>query len=86
MFSVELEFTTDTLLKWFCNIYKSRFFEIDTLTKQKYEKNNPIDWSQTKCSIYDYEMLVGSSFCPLSKEMIFMILLLKNWEGHRDLL
>ena len=46
MFSMELKITIDALLKWFYNLNKSRFVEIDTLTKQKYGKNHPIDWSQ----------------------------------------
>ena len=55
MFSVELKFTTDTFEKWFYNMYRSRFVEIGTLKKQKYEKNPPIDWSQTKCVTYSFK-------------------------------
>ena len=40
MFSMELKITIDALLKWFYNLYKSRFVETDTLTKQKYGKNH----------------------------------------------
>ena len=43
MFSIELKVTTDALLKWFYNIYKSRFIELDMLTKQQYEKTNSIN-------------------------------------------
>ena len=32
--SVQLRFTINALLKWFYNIYKSRFVETDILTKQ----------------------------------------------------
>ena len=34
MFSIELKFTNGILLKWFTNIYKSRFNELDMITKQ----------------------------------------------------
>ena len=36
MFSVELKFTIDLLFKWFYSVYKIRFLELETLTKQKY--------------------------------------------------
>ena len=32
--SVQRRFTINALLKWFYNIYKSRFVETDILTKQ----------------------------------------------------
>ena len=38
MFSVKLIVTIDLLAKWFYQTYKSRFLELDALTKQKYEK------------------------------------------------
>ena len=38
MCSVELKVTIGLLVKWFYSIYKMRFLELDTLTKQKYEK------------------------------------------------
>ena len=39
MFSAELKFTVELLIKWFHQTYKSRFLEIDALTRQKkYEK------------------------------------------------
>ena len=38
MFSVKLIVTIDLLVKWFYQTYKSRFSELDALTKQKYEK------------------------------------------------
>lgn len=78
MLSVELKFTIHALLKWFDNICKSRFVEIDKLTKQKYEKNHPIDWPQTKCIICDFKMPAGSFFGPLSEQMNFYDFVVKK--------
>ena len=71
MFSVELQFRIHALLKWFYNINKWRFVEINTLTKQKYQKNHPIDWYQTKRVICDYKKTVSYSFGPLNEEITF---------------
>ena len=38
MFSIELKFTIDLLVSWLNKTHKSRFLEIDTLTKQKFDK------------------------------------------------
>lgn len=71
MFSIELKFAIDPLLKRFYNIYISSFFEIDVLKKQKYEKSRSIEWFETKWFIYSLEILAGSSFGLLSKQMSF---------------
>ena len=42
-FSKELKFTIDVLVKWFNDIFKSRFNELDELKKQKFIRENPID-------------------------------------------
>ena len=52
-FSIELKYTTDTLVKWFIVIFKSRFTKITEIKKQMFIRENPIDWSETKCSICD---------------------------------
>ena len=52
-FSIELKYTTDTLVKWFNVIFKSRFTKITEIKKQMFIRENPIDWSETKCSICD---------------------------------
>ena len=54
-FSIELKYTTDTLVKWFNVIFKSRFTKITEIKKQMFIRENPIDWSETKCSICDLE-------------------------------
>ena len=51
LFSVELKFTVDTLNEWFSIIIKPKFFEIDSIKKQIYSKENPIKKEETVCSI-----------------------------------
>ena len=86
MFSVVLKCIIDTLLKWFYNIYKLRFVETNTLTKQKYEKkNHPIDWSLTKCVICDFRITVGLRLILIAKKLPFKILYLRNIYNKDDL-
>ena len=54
LFSVELKFTVDTLNDWFSSILKPKFLEVDTIKKQSYKKENPIDKQKTICSIYGF--------------------------------
>ena len=61
MFSKELKFTIDVLVKWFNDIFKSRFNELDELKKQKFIRENPIDWSNQKCVISDLKLAISLS-------------------------
>ena len=38
MFSAELKFVSGCIKKWFYKKYKSKFLELDTVAKQKYDK------------------------------------------------
>ena len=40
LFSVEVDFTVDTLNEWFSRIIKTKPFEIDYIKKQIYRKEN----------------------------------------------
>ena len=55
-FSIELKYTTNTLVKWFNQIFKSRFTKITEIKKQMFIRENPIDWSETKCSICNLKL------------------------------
>ena len=72
IFFVELKFTIDLLVKWFHQTYKSRFLEIDALTRQIYEKNNEIDWTKTKCCICDFKLNLDLAQGPHSDEMTYL--------------
>lgn len=51
IFSIELKFTTDLLVKWFKQEHKSKFLETDALTKEKYKKLIKINTLKTTCCI-----------------------------------
>ena len=60
LFSVEGDFTVDTLNEWFSRIIKTKSFEIDSIKKQIYRKENqkqiyrkenPIKKEEAVCSI-----------------------------------
>ena len=54
LFSNELKFTIDTLVKWFNDVSKSKFGELTEIQKQIFTKENPIDWLKTNCSICEF--------------------------------
>ena len=57
IFSTELKFATDCLLKWFNSKYKNSELSIDA--KRKYEIENPIDWQAGKCQICNFPLHVN---------------------------
>ena len=62
MFSTELKFTVDVLVKWFNGIFKSRFNELDEIKKQLFTKNNPIDFSHETCVICSFKLATGTQY------------------------
>ena len=53
MFSVELTFAIDILVKWFNVVFKPTFNELSKVKKQTFLEDNPIDWPKEKCAICD---------------------------------
>ena len=51
MFSTELKFTIDVLVKWVNDVFKSRFNELDAIGKPTFLKENSIDRSNENCVI-----------------------------------
>ena len=47
MFSCELKFVIDLLKKWLAEKYFSRYKELDLFSKQRFERENFIDWNET---------------------------------------
>lgn len=56
MFSTELKFTVDMLVKWCNDLFKSRFNEPDEIKKQLFTRDNPVDWSNQKCVICNFKL------------------------------
>ena len=59
MFSIELKFASDCLLKWFNAKYKKT--ELTLREKKDYELKNPIDWEKGKCQICTFPLDVKPS-------------------------
>ena len=59
MFSVELKFASDCLLKWFYS--KNKKIELSLQEKKDYEVKNPIDWQEGICQICTFPLDVKPS-------------------------
>ena len=70
MFSTELKFTVDMLVKWCNDLFKSRFNEPDEIKKQLFTRDNPVDWSNQKCVICNFKLAAslneGHGTCKLT--------------------
>ena len=58
MFSIQLCFVKKTTLAWFNKKVKSQHLEIDLLTKNKYEKDHPINQESAKCHIRNFPLKI----------------------------
>ena len=77
MFSTKLEFAIDLLVNCCDQKYKSKFLEIDVLTKQKYEKENKID-QQTKSCSCDFKLDLNSAYGQHSDKMTYLDFVIKK--------
>ena len=58
MFSIELCLVKKTIWTWFNQKIKSQHLEIDLLTKNKYEKDHPMNWESDKCRICNFPLKI----------------------------
>ena len=58
MFSIELCLVKKTIWTWFNQKIKSQHLEIDLLTKNKYEKDHPMNWESDKCRIGNFPLKI----------------------------
>ena len=56
MFSCELKFAIDLLKKWLAEKMFNRYKNLDMLTKQRFERQNPIYWESTNCVICGFRL------------------------------
>ena len=56
MFSCELKFAIDLLKKWLAEKMFNRYKNLDMLTKQRFERQNPINWESTNCVICGFRL------------------------------
>ena len=59
MFSTELKFASDCLIKWFHSKHKN--FELSIQEKREYEIENPIDWKKGKRHICNFPLHINPS-------------------------
>ena len=69
MFSTELKFAADCLLKWFYS--KNKKVELSIQEKKNYEVKNPIDWGNGKCQICTFPLDVKPSEKVNSEKMSY---------------
>ena len=72
MFSCELRFFIDLLKKWVAEKYFSRHKELDLLWKQRFKRENPIDWNETNCAICGFCLPTAASNFPSEKITTFL--------------
>ena len=93
MFSTELKFTVDVLLKWFNDVFESRFNELDAVKKQILKEKSVV-WSSGKCLICDLKLAVSlKEGCEKTKKITIWYnftvqkeqLLLRNIYSKKDL-
>ena len=70
MFSCKLRFVIDICKKWVGEKFIRRYLELDLdiFTKQRFRKNNPTRWRETKCSICNFDLAMGTSNDPNAED------------------
>ena len=95
MFTTELKFAADFLLKWFNKKYKSKDLELSNeKKKRKYEVEFLIDWGNGRCYLYKFLLIINPTKFYVSLENMyysdFIILkehnILRNIFSEEDLI
>ena len=68
MFTTELKFAADCLLKWFNAKFKSKSLELSNSAKRKYESENPINWSRDRCCVCTFPLEIKATKFDTDKE------------------
>ena len=72
MFSTEIKFAGDCLIKWFNKKFKSKNLELSNDVKRKYEIENPIDWIRGRCCICKFPHKINpTNFNATAEEMSY---------------
>ena len=72
MFSCVLKFVIDILKKWLSEKYFRRFKELHFFTKQKFKRENSIDWDETNCVICGFCLPAAGSNFPNEKILAYL--------------
>ena len=68
MFTTELKFAADYLLKWFNRKYKSKNLELSNEKKRKYEVEFPINWENGRCCLCKFPLIINPTKFDVSLE------------------
>ena len=72
MFSTEIKFVGDCLIKWFNKEFKSKNLELGNDVKRKYEIENPIDWIEGHYCICKFPRKINpTNFNTTTKQMSY---------------
>ena len=68
MFSTELKFTSDCLTNWFNLKIKKQNLELSNEKRKSYEIENPIDWKNDNCKIFNFPLHINPTTFDVEKE------------------
>ena len=72
MFSTEIKFAGDCLIKWFNKKYRTKNLELSNDVKRKYEIENPIDWIEVCCCICKFPLKINlTNFNATTEQMSY---------------
>ena len=78
MFSCELKFVIDNCKKRINEKFTRRYLELDLFRKQRFKRDSPIQWVETKCSICNFDLAVGASNGPHEEKMTYFDFVVKK--------
>ena len=68
MFTIELKFAGDYLMKWFNAKFKSQNVVLSNDVKKKYEIENPINWQTERCCIFIFPIEINPTMSDATKD------------------
>ena len=72
MFSTEIKFSRDCLIKWYNKKFISKNLELSSDVERKYEIENPIDWIEGRCCICKFLLKINlTDFNATTEQMSY---------------
>lgn len=79
MFSTQIKFAVDYLVKWFGRKFKSKNLSLSLDKKIRYEKEHPINWENGKCCICNLPLEIKAKGVDVNaKEMDYLDLFIRK--------
>ena len=70
MFSTELKFASECLIKWFNVKYKNKNLQLSNDVKRKYEIEHPIIWEIDSCCICTFPIEINPTMSTATKDTV----------------